>query len=188
MRVSAITLELVSVGVLAAALAACGNSTPLPSSGPASSASAAVSGPAAAYTPSSGAFAAVPASALQGRAPTSSCNLDAVNGQPVGGAPLPQASTAMFAGWAADAEDKAVPANVQLVLHGDHADYGVEAATGMPRPDVASANKLSVLATSGYEVRADLAAVAPGTYTPVLEFDVVGKRLTCTTQAKVTVE
>lgn len=177
--------EVASIAVLVGTLAACGNSTPLPS--PASSAEGAA--PAAgAYTPSAGAFAEVPASALQGATATNSCNLDAVNGQPVGSAPLARASTAQFAGWAADAEDKAVPARVRLVLRGAHTDYAVDVATDMARPDVAKANDLPALATSGYAVNATLSAVAPGTYTPVVAFNIGGKHLVCVTQAKLTVD
>jgi len=67
-------------------------------------------------------------------------------------------------------------------------DYAVNAATGMPRPDVASANKQPGWAGAGYSVKADLSAVAPGSYTPVLEFSVDGKPVQCATQHKLTIQ
>jgi hypothetical protein len=79
-----------------------------------------------------------------------------------------------------------VPVGVQLVLKGAQ-DYAVNAATGLPRPDVASANKHPGWATAGYSVQADLSAVAPGTYVPVIEFSVAGKRMQCPTQGKLTI-
>jgi hypothetical protein len=80
-----------------------------------------------------------------------------------------------------------VPANVQLVLKGAR-DYAVNAATGMPRPDVASANSQPGWTAAGYSVKADLSAVAPGSYTPVLKFNVDEKLAQCATQHKLTIQ
>jgi hypothetical protein len=167
----------ISSCVLVLMLAGCGDSTPLPADAAATSN----------YTPSSGAFAAISASSSAGARTVNTCNLDAVNGKPASSEPLSHASTATFSGWAAaDGSDNA-PAGVQLVLKGAQ-DYAVNAATGMPRPDVANANKHPGWAAAGYSVIADLSAVAPGSYTPVLEFSVDGKPMQCTTQHKLTIQ
>ena len=177
-RRASIIVMIISPCVLVLMLAGCGDSTPLPaSSAPASSN----------YTPSTGAFAAIPVSSSGNALAVDSCNVDAVNDKPAGSEPLPHASTATFSGWAAGAQTDKVPAGVQLVLKGAQ-DYAVNAATGMPRPDVAKANKHPGWAAAGYSVNADLSAVAPGTYTPVLEFSVDGKSMQCTTQHKLTIQ
>lgn len=139
------------------------------------------------YTPSAGAFAAVPAPASDGVAAVNTCNLDAVNGKPAGSAPLPHGSTATFTGWVADTASGKVPPGVQLVLQGAKS-YAVNAATGLPRPDVVAATRLRSGVNPGYSVRADLSAVTPGTYTPVLEFSVGGKHFDCSTAHALTIQ
>lgn len=139
------------------------------------------------YRPSAGAFAAVPAPASDGVAAVNTCNLDAVNDKPAGSAPLPHDSTATFTGWVADTASGKVPPGVQLVLKGAKS-YAVNAATGLPRPDVVAASRLPSSVTPGYSVHADLSAVAPGTYTPVLEFSVGGKHFECTTAHALTIQ
>lgn len=163
--------------VLAPLLAGCGDSTPLPAEGPSTGS----------YRPSTGTFAAVPASSSSKALTVNTCNLDAVNDKPAGSESLSHASTATFSGWAASGNSDHVPASLQLVLKGTH-DYAVNAATGMPRPDVASAKKQPGWAGAGYSVKADLSAVAPGSYTPVLEFSVDGKSVQCTAQHKLTIQ
>lgn len=163
--------------VLMLVLAGCGDSTPLP----------AESAPTSDYTPSTGAFAAEPASSFGNALAVNTCNLDAVNDKPTGSEPLPHASTATFSGWVASAQANSVPAGAQLVLQGPH-DYVVNAATGMPRPDVAKVNNRPAWVTAGYSVKADLSAVIPGTYTPVLEFSMDGKSMLCVTQHKLTIQ
>jgi hypothetical protein len=162
--------------VLAPLLAGCGDSTPLPADAASTSN----------YRPSTGTFAAIPASSSGKASTVNTCNLDAVNDKPAGSEPLSHASTATFSGWAASGNSDHVPANVQLVLRGAR-DYAVNAATGMPRPDVASANSQPGWAGAGYSVKADLSAVTPGSYTPVLEFSVDGKPVQCVTQHKLTI-
>lgn len=157
-------------------LAGCGDSTPLSSDTSAGS-----------YTPSTGAFAAISAPSSRNIATVNTCNLDAVDDKPAGSGPLQHGSVATFAGWAADAGSGSVPVGVQVVLKGAH-DYAVNAATGAPRPDVASASNRPGWATAGYSVKADLSAVAPGTYTPVLEFGIGGKSLRCTTPHPLTIQ
>ncbi|HKU78840.1 MAG TPA: hypothetical protein VJQ42_03265 [Rhodanobacteraceae bacterium] len=175
-RTSTVT-TIILLGVLVLVLAGCGDSTPLPADAASTSN----------YTPSTGSFAAVPASSSGKALAVNTCNLDAVNDKPAGSESLPHASTATFSGWAASGGSDHVPANVQLVLKGAQ-DYAVNAATGMPRPDVASANKQPGWAGAGYSVKADLSAVAPGSYTPVLEFNVDGKPAQCATQHKLTIQ
>lgn len=176
-RSSSVVGVVVSACVLALPLVGCGNSTPIP---PASA-------PASAYAPSTGAFVAVVASSSGDALAVNTCNLDAVNDKPAGSESLPHASTATFSGWAAGTQMDSVPASVRLLLKGAR-DYTVDAATGMPRPDVAKANKHPAWAAAGYSVQADLSAVAPGTYTPVLEFSLDGKRMQCATQHKLTIQ
>lgn len=166
----------ISPYLLVLALAGCGNSTPLPADG----------APTVNYTPSTGTFAAIPASSSSAVLTVNTCNLDAVNDKPAGSESLLHGSTATFSGWAAGNSDH-VPVGVQLVLKGTQ-DYAVNAATGMSRPDVASANKRPDWAAAGYSVKADLSVVVPGSYTPVLEFSVDGKSMRCTTQHKLTIQ
>lgn len=163
------------------ALTGCGNSTPLPASGEPGVPTASN------YTPSTGAFAAISALPSQGVTTVDTCNLDAVNDKPAGSEPVQHGSVVTFSGWAADAVANTVPASVQLVLKGAQ-DYAVDAATGAPRPDVAKANNRPKWAAAGYSVKADLSAVAPGTYTPLLAFDVDGKPVQCPTSHQLTVQ
>ncbi len=181
MRMISIVAGSISIALVALALAGCGNSTPLPAD---SAPDAPVSGN---YTPSTGAFAAIPDKSSGNAVSVNSCNLDAVNDKPAGSEPLARDSTAVFAGWAAGAGTDSVPAGVQLVLKGVR-DYAVDAATGFPRPDVAKANNHAGWTAAGYAVNADLSAVASGTYTPVLEFSVDGKPMQCATQHKLMVQ
>lgn len=163
------------MSLLALALVGCGDSTPLSTDTPAGD-----------YTPSTGAFAAISAPSSRNATIVDTCNLDAVNDKPAGSEPLQQGSTVTFTGWAADAGSGSVPVGVQLVLKGAQ-DYAVNAATGVPRPDVANASHQPGWAMAGYSVQADLSGVAPGIYTPVLEFSVGGKQRQCTTQHNLTI-
>lgn len=169
-------VRIVWICVFLLVLAGCGNSTPLPAGISTSD-----------YLPSTGTFAEVPPSSSGNALTIDTCNLDAVNDKPTGSEPLPHASTATFSGWVASAQANSVPAGVQLVLQGPH-DYAVNAATGMPRPDVAKANNRPAWATAGYSVKADLSAVVPGIYTPVLEFSTDGKSMLCVAQHKLTIQ
>lgn len=166
---------LLSVAVLF--FTGCGDSTPLPAG----------TAPTSAYTPSTGAFAVIQNLPSKGVTTINSCNLDAVNDKPAGSEPMRHDSAATFAGWGAGSQPDAVPANLQLVLVGAK-DYVVNAATGMLRPDVAKANSHPAWNTSGYSVKADLSAVAPGDYTPVLRFSVGGKQMRCPTRHRLTVQ
>lgn len=115
------------------------------------------------------------------------CNVDAVDDKPVGSAPVPHESVATFSGWAADGLADAVPAGVQLVLKGAQ-NYAINVAVGAPRPDVAKANNRPGWINSGYVVKANLSAVAPGTYAPVLVFSAGGKPVQCTTKHPLVVQ
>jgi hypothetical protein len=106
------------------------------------------------------------------------CNLDAIDGAPVGREPLHRDGSALFAGWAGAGDGSAVPATVTIVLRGAQ-DFGVKSPTGAPRPDVASANRKPALANSGYVVKADLSAVAPGDYRVELRYAAGGKVWLC---------
>lgn len=183
------------VAVLPLALAGCGNSTPLPSSAPATA--PASNGPAAsthaapaavASAPAAGAFAEIDAAMLQRPArATANCNLDAVDGKQAGSAPVPHAGSAVFSGWAGDTVTGTVPKDVQLVLVGAR-DYAVTTPTGQPRGDVAAAQQLAAFATSGYVVKANLAAVPPGDYGVTLLYSVAGQALRCATTVKLSVQ
>jgi hypothetical protein len=177
MRSTPTVATIITTCTLVLSLAGCGDSVPLPAG----------SAPTASYTPPTGTFAAVPASSSGNALVVTTCNLDAVNDKPAGDESLPHATAATFAGWAAGAQTDNVPASVQLLLKGTQ-DYAVDAATGMPRPDVAKANNHDGWAAAGYAVKADMSAVAPGTYTPVLKFSVKGKLMLCATQHKLTIQ
>lgn len=179
MRTIPVVAASITLCALVLPLAGCGDSTPLPAADSASTARS--------YTPSTGAFVAVPTSSSGNTLAVSTCNLDAVNDKPAGSAPLSHTTKANFSGWAAGAQTDNVPASVQLVLKGAQ-NYAVDAATGMPRPDVAKAGKHPGWAAAGYSVKADLSAVAPGIYSPVLEFNVGGKQMLCLTQHKLTIQ
>lgn len=179
MRKIAVVAGAASTLLVAMALTGCGRAT----SGRADAGAIAA---AAHYTPSAGAFAAVPAPVSTGAAVVDTCNLDAVNGAPTGSTPLEHDSTVTFTGWAADPRSGGVPPGVRLVLKGAQS-YAVNAATGLPRPDVVAANHLRPAAFPGYSVAADLSAVVPGTYEPVVEFSVAGKPMRCTTLRPVTI-
>lgn len=167
-------------------LAGCGDSHPLPESSVGSgqidaapsSAVPAASTPAPA--PTTGAFAMLAAPATTSAATTASCNLDAVEGVPLGAKPLARGGSALFAGWAAASSGAAVPSTVTIVLTGAHA-YAVAAPTGAPRPDVAKAQGKPELAMSGYQVKADMSEVETGTYKVELRYDASGKAWRCTT-------
>lgn len=174
-----------SIGLTAFALslASCGDSTPLPASNGHSGEEVA----AGTYAPSSAAFVVAAKLSSGGVTKVQTCNLDAVDDKPAGSEALRHDSAATFAGWAAGPQPDTIPASVKLVLTGAQ-DYVVDAATGMPRPDVVNANGHSAWVTSGYSVKADLSAVAPGQYTPVLRFSAGGKQMQCATQHTLTVQ
>lgn len=153
---------------IALALVGCGKAPP-----PAATASSD-------YAPSTGTFARI--GALEhGAAAVDTCNLDAVDDKPVGSVPVPHESVATFSGWAADGSANTVPPGVQLVLKGAQ-NYAINVAVGAPRPDVAEASKRPGWTNSGYVVKANLSAVAPGTYTPVLLFSAGGRPVQCATK------
>lgn len=164
-------------------LAGCGDSHPIPVASGASSSSS--STPPA--VPAESAFAAIDAKNLDRSAEvTENCNLDTIDGAPAGSKPLSRDKAALFAGWAANGDDSAVPGVVEIVLHGAK-DFAVRSATGMPRQDVASANHAPALAASGYQVKTDLSAVVPGDYRVVLLYRTAGRSLRCNVAAKLTV-
>lgn len=166
--------------VLALTLVGCGNSTPEPAAAGGESA--------AAYKPSSGSFVTAPATSSQKTKKISSCNLDAINGNPVADVtPLSHSGNATFTGWAGDAEAGSAPSQVRFMLQGAQT-YVVTADTGMPRPDVAQATNTPALANAGYSVVANLSAVAPGQYTVLLGFTVAGQHLLCDPGKKVTIQ
>lgn len=172
------------------ALAGCGESASNTSSGTVGlegwrSASAPAPPPPA---PATGTFAAIPAEQLQqATRTTANCNLDAVDGKPAGSDTVDRASEAIFSGWAGDAENKTVPAHLKLVLTGNQ-DFAVETPTGMPRPDVATVQKIAAFATSGYSVKASLSAVPAGNYGVMLLYATPGgAELRCPTRVKISI-
>ena len=94
-----------------------------------------------------------------------SCSLDRIDGLPVndGAAPLPRRSV-VVEGWAADADKPSLPALAWLVLEHGGDRFHVRLELGRPRPDVAAALGQPAMATAGYRVEADLAALAPAHY------------------------
>ncbi len=93
------------------------------------------------------------------------CSLDRVDGQALSGsaAPLPR-RTVLVEGWAADVDGSSLPALAWLVLESGGASVHVPLELGRPRPDVAAALDQPAMATAGYRVKADLAALAPARY------------------------
>lgn len=173
--------------VLALLLSGCGDSHPI--AAPASPVAAPPSGStAAAYVPTTGVFTVAAGDVLsQPSEPSGKCNLDAIDGAPVGSKPLRRGGSALFAGWAGTNDGAAVPAEVTIVLHGAQ-DFAVQATTGAPRPDVAAANHVPALANSGYAVKANLAAVVAGSYKVELRFKAAGKTWRCESTYAVKVE
>lgn len=191
----------VSLAALSAMLlSGCGDSHPDSPPGshatsaslPANAATASSNGKAhEAYTPAAGAFAQVASASLQQAARhVEDCNIDAIDGKPADGPQLSRAGSAMFAGWAADSATRMVPASVHLVLKEvDGArDFAIEAATGATRTDVAQARKIPAFATSGWSVKAGLAAVPAGRYDALLVYEVAGQPVVCDPHHVVTVE
>lgn len=173
---------------LALLLAGCGDSHPIAAPSSAEVASAPVGSAAAAYIPTKGVFTVAAGGVLsQSFESSGKCNLDAIDGAPVGSKPLPHSGSVLFAGWAGTNNGAAVPAAVTIVLHGAQ-DYAVQASTGAPRPDVAAANHMPVLANSGYAVKASIAAVAAGNYKVELRFKAAGKMWRCESAYAVTIE
>lgn len=175
------------------ALAGCGGSAPDTSSSGtvglegwrSASAPASAKAPPA---PATGTFAVIPAEQLQHvTRTTANCNLDAVDGKPAGSNPVERAADATFSGWAGDAENKTVPARLELVLTGNQ-DFALETPTGMPRPDVATVQKIAAFVTSGYSVKANLSAVPAGDYGVTLLYATpAGAELRCPTRVKLSI-
>lgn len=183
MRLKSVVLALLAASGMTLVLAGCGDSYPLPESSSASPASP----PLAAYAATNGVFKEVaPVNPAPAAVAAEKCNLDAVNGAPAGSNPLTRGSQALFAGWAASGDAKAVPATVEIVLHGAH-DYAVTARTGAPRPDVASANGAPALAQAGYAIHAGLGVVSAGSYQVVLRYSADGKAWRCATPRSLTI-
>ncbi|HVX04486.1 MAG TPA: hypothetical protein VHA71_05130 [Rhodanobacteraceae bacterium] len=161
-------------------LGGCGDSHPI---SPVSGGNAAVPD----VQPTQGRFAAIGPNVLARSAePVANCNLDAIDGVPPGSKPLQRNENALFAGWAANQEGAAVPGVVEIVLHGAR-DFAVLSATGMPRPDVATANHQPGLANAGYALEADLSAVVPGKYQIVLLYQAGSQSLRCNLAATLVV-
>lgn len=91
------------------------------------------------------------------------CSLDAVDGKPAQQAQVRPRGWVTFAGWMADAAD-AVPDGATLVLNSAAASYAVPIVAGGERPDVAEAFGKPALLRSGYNQRAWLPAIQPGSY------------------------
>lgn len=177
MRIQSMAAGLVPLAAAALAMAGCNRSAPTATVAQADS-----------YVASSGAFAALPAADLQSAASDiNTCNLDTIGGKPASGQALSHSGAMQFAGWAADTSTGTVPAGVKLVLKGAQ-DYAVNAATGQLRTDVAAATRMPALATSGYAVDAELAAVAPGDYQVLLLFQSGGKAQRCPTKVTLSVQ
>jgi alginate O-acetyltransferase complex protein AlgJ len=67
-------------------------------------------------------------------------------------------------GWVADADDGAVPGEAFLVLGQGREAFHVPVATGLLRPDVASALGKPALATAGFRLAAPVDGLPPGIY------------------------
>jgi hypothetical protein len=192
MRKMMLVPALAVVAGCAPLLGGCGDSHPIAaeSSAIGSSAPPTIAPPASVpvYTPSSHAFVLVAAGSLAASPEASQmCNIDAIDNAPAGSKPLSHGGSALFAGWAASGGGTAVPGSVAIVLQGAQ-DYQVEAPTGARRLDVASANHKPALANSGYVVRANLSAVAPGDYKVELRYATGGKVWLCAPGKRITIQ
>lgn len=91
------------------------------------------------------------------------CALDAVNGTRAEVVTVAAGGPVMFGGWVADSGMQ-VPGNALLVLGNGADSYAAPLVAGAPRPDVAQALGSEALANAGFNLQADLSAVAPGRY------------------------
>jgi hypothetical protein len=110
----------------------------------------------------------------------SGCNLDAVDGSNDFARSLSRNDQAVLSGWVSNDVSGSVPDRVLLVLAGEKV-FVLNVATGFPRPDVAQVKHVPALASSGFAVRADLAAVTPGKYNIQLAFPVGDEIWACNT-------
>lgn len=111
--------------------------------------------------PSDGSLPAVLASARS----TQTCALDTLDGNPFSTGQtirIERARPTLASGWLVDRSMHAPP-DFTLVLQGAK-DYGFDASTGMPRPDVAAALKAESARPAGYDAVLDPARVRPGRY------------------------
>lgn len=108
-----------------------------------------------AFTPYPGSIASLPTGGH--------CSLDAVDGKPAQQAHVRPRSWVTFGGWMADAAD-GVPDGATLVLNSTAASYAVPIVAGGERPDVAQVLGKPALLRSGYNHRAWLPAIQPGSY------------------------
>jgi hypothetical protein len=72
-----------------------------------------------------------------------------------------------LSGFATDVEKGNVPKSLKMLLVGAQT-YGVSAAAGLERPDVAAYFKQPPLGTAGYQIEAGFDSVAPGDYLAVI--------------------
>lgn len=92
------------------------------------------------------------------------CSLDAINGQPSANAkPVSPGSVVIFGGWMGNGHGKSVADGI-IILKGATRSYAAPFATGVRRPDVATAWHSEDMARSGYNLTATLNGVVAGSY------------------------
>ncbi|MFA5167553.1 MAG: hypothetical protein WC530_03370 [Candidatus Omnitrophota bacterium] len=119
--------------------------------------------------------------------PTAACSIDWVDDKTAQEAtPIKEKAKVKLAGWAGNVEAGTSPQEVFVELDGPSKVY-FKASPGLNRPDVAAHFKKPGLASSGWEVYADLSGVTAGTYKAQV-IQVKGQSgLTCDTKRSIVV-
>jgi phosphoglycerol transferase MdoB-like AlkP superfamily enzyme len=128
------------------------------------------------------------AASLAGARPTGACALDTLDGRVLAAdkpISLKAGQPVVATGWVVDGGRRAPPA-FTLVLRGRQ-DYGFEASTGMPRPDVARALGAGSADHAGFDAVLDPARVHPGTYDVATLLQTDGGYETCDTHRRLIV-
>lgn len=94
---------------------------------------------------------------------TDACFLDLVDGPAKEVTSVANPAQVKLVGWGANAAAGTSPQSVFIELAGA-TPYFIKASTGVQRPDVATTLKKPGLATSGWEVAANLTDLPAGTY------------------------
>lgn len=135
-------------------------------------------------------FKAQPPSSLCTPSTTASCALDKV-GDVVATdvTPVKRDGTTPLVGWAGDADTSTVPPVILVELVSATKKFYAPADRITKRPDVAEALKMPALVNAGYDLLTSFKDVDPGEYAVnVLQVNVAGTAITCSTRRKVKVE
>ncbi len=119
---------------------------------------------------------------------STACSLDVINGEK-GALVRVKRGTATFLGWAADSGTNTAPAELQVVLKNNE---GVSHAFGesqrFERPDVVKAYRQDGFLKSGFAIKADTSALAPGAYGVALKMIEGNRVVVCSIKKNVVIE